>query len=46
MFIACTSKQKKLHTNLSVTQDTALTPMMMGKVKKSLAIFSGLCSKE
>jgi hypothetical protein len=41
MLIACTSKQKKLQTNLSVTQDTALTPMMVGKVKKSIAIFCG-----
>jgi hypothetical protein len=41
MLIACTSKQKKLHNNLSVTKDTAITPMMMDKVKKSLKIFSG-----
>jgi hypothetical protein len=39
--VDCLHKQKKLHTNLSVTRDTAITPMMMDKVKKSLAIFSG-----
>jgi hypothetical protein len=40
MLIACTSKQKNF-IPISFTQDTAFSPMMMDKVKKGLAIFSG-----